>query len=523
MHDLLEPLRGLSNEQIQAALKKRARREQLTSDAPLKELLGLIQRGDDAQQWALEVLFHLTDGHASAARALDSAGAMPILLRSMLRQQATETAATACVVAQHLLLSSRGSALALVHDEAQLADLVALLAEPRLAQRMLGLLLLFNMVNDAQVSLRLAIGGAAAPLAALLSDRLPPKYERLLVDVVCTMTCVKAAALLLTQEGVAPSLLRLLAAGSCSYVKGTAAKNLGLLCAMGEEAGSKVVLHEGATFALLALALRPAAPGDEDDGEYARVEALRALEQLCGYGGCEPKHDIVASRAGLPGLVGLLASPRASLQVPAAGLLGTMSRCGHVVEGMLQARVPAALVRLLPAARQQGRELQEAAVMALRKMTQDMPEYWGQAGEELAALEQAHGAAAVKAMARQVGLSQALQQHKERMKERQQAGELGEQGQPGEEEEEGEEEGSCAKLPLHRLGRMTAALAAGEAVVAAGEAGEAGACASCGVLASPLVRLKKCAGCRQLSFCSPQCQKRLWKEHKPACLAAQGK
>jgi hypothetical protein len=221
--------------------------------------------------------------------------------------------------------------------------------------------------------------------------------------------------------------------------------------------------------------------------------------------------------------VHLLASPRAGVQRRAVGLLGTMSRCCHVVESMLRARVPAALVRLLPAAWRQGGEAREVLVEALVKMRKGPEQYWAPAAEELAALEPEHGAAAVEAMARQLGLARALRQHKAQL-----------QGRPREEQEEGEgegegeegEEGGRTKLPMRPLGKMSAALqacaASGGPLLAVGEAGDDGACATCGVLASPLMRLKKCAGCMQSWYCSPSCQRRAWKAHKPACLAAQG-
>jgi hypothetical protein len=40
-------------------------------------------------------------------------------------------------------------------------------------------------------------------------------------------------------------------------------------------------------------------------------------------------------------------------------------------------------------------------------------------------------------------------------------------------------------------------------------------CAHCGK--SPTI-LKKCAGCKKVSYCGPECQKNNWSEHKPDCV-----
>ena len=63
----------------------------------------------------------------------------------------------------------------------------------------------------------------------------------------------------------------------------------------------------------------------------------------------------------------------------------------------------------------------------------------------------------------------------------------------------------------------------------AGEAGEAGTpappaatrrCHHCGATKAPGVKLKLCAGCMHVYFCSADCQKASWREHKAACKAA---
>ena len=44
------------------------------------------------------------------------------------------------------------------------------------------------------------------------------------------------------------------------------------------------------------------------------------------------------------------------------------------------------------------------------------------------------------------------------------------------------------------------------------------ACAACGGGAPPGKKLKRCTGCRQVSYCSVECQRAAWKAHKPFCV-----
>ncbi len=43
-------------------------------------------------------------------------------------------------------------------------------------------------------------------------------------------------------------------------------------------------------------------------------------------------------------------------------------------------------------------------------------------------------------------------------------------------------------------------------------------CASC---KKPSLKMKKCAGCESVNYCSKECQKQHWKEHKAVCIVAQ--
>jgi hypothetical protein len=57
---------------------------------------------------------------------------------------------------------------------------------------------------------------------------------------------------------------------------------------------------------------------------------------------------------------------------------------------------------------------------------------------------------------------------------------------------------------------------------AGGAANSLGACAVCGAAnTSDGAKLRKCAGCRAVRYCSPACQKAHWREHRAACKAAQ--
>jgi hypothetical protein len=59
-------------------------------------------------------------------------------------------------------------------------------------------------------------------------------------------------------------------------------------------------------------------------------------------------------------------------------------------------------------------------------------------------------------------------------------------------------------------------------------ASSGGVCAACGAAGSRSgsgggggTKLRKCAGCRAVPYCSPACQKAHWREHRAACQAAQ--
>jgi hypothetical protein len=43
----------------------------------------------------------------------------------------------------------------------------------------------------------------------------------------------------------------------------------------------------------------------------------------------------------------------------------------------------------------------------------------------------------------------------------------------------------------------------------------------CGEPAEGKIKLQKCTACKQVAYCSRQCQRTHWKVHKPACKAAQ--
>ncbi len=45
-------------------------------------------------------------------------------------------------------------------------------------------------------------------------------------------------------------------------------------------------------------------------------------------------------------------------------------------------------------------------------------------------------------------------------------------------------------------------------------------CEACGALDSPGSALRKCTRCTVVYYCSKDCQKRHWKEHRPRCLPA---
>ena len=47
-------------------------------------------------------------------------------------------------------------------------------------------------------------------------------------------------------------------------------------------------------------------------------------------------------------------------------------------------------------------------------------------------------------------------------------------------------------------------------------------CSTCGAAASADTKLRKCAGCKAVRYCSTECQKAHWRAHRPACLAARG-
>jgi hypothetical protein len=63
---------------------------------------------------------------------------------------------------------------------------------------------------------------------------------------------------------------------------------------------------------------------------------------------------------------------------------------------------------------------------------------------------------------------------------------------------------------------------AAAAALPAGAAAARAVCAACGAAkASGGAKLRRCAGCRAVRYCSAACQKAHWREHRAACEAAQ--
>jgi hypothetical protein len=68
--------------------------------------------------------------------------------------------------------------------------------------------------------------------------------------------------------------------------------------------------------------------------------------------------------------------------------------------------------------------------------------------------------------------------------------------------------------------RQQEAAAAGTPPI--GAAASSSVCAACGAAkASGGAKLRRCAGCRAVRYCSPACQKAHWRQHRAACEAAQ--
>ncbi len=46
-------------------------------------------------------------------------------------------------------------------------------------------------------------------------------------------------------------------------------------------------------------------------------------------------------------------------------------------------------------------------------------------------------------------------------------------------------------------------------------------CANCGATSGGGVKLRKCAGCRRVRYCSQECQAQHWAQHKLVCTPAE--
>jgi hypothetical protein len=77
--------------------------------------------------------------------------------------------------------------------------------------------------------------------------------------------------------------------------------------------------------------------------------------------------------------------------------------------------------------------------------------------------------------------------------------------------------------PSGGVGGSSARRAEGAAAAVSGAASSGDVCACCGAAkASGSAKLRRCAGCLAVRYCSPACQKAHWREHRAACKAAQG-
>ena len=75
---------------------------------------------------------------------------------------------------------------------------------------------------------------------------------------------------------------------------------------------------------------------------------------------------------------------------------------------------------------------------------------------------------------------------------------------------------AVAELPVVQADTVTSTVKASRARSSRSEK----VCAECGISGCNLVKkMSLCSACRQVSYCSPECQKLHWKEHKKACKA----